>query len=104
MNYSELLQLAKGWGNFKFYRGIIWRLRPLAQITFLDVYKAVECAPDEELFRFHENPNQNCPVGKNIHRVLDQRLQEVQGAMEKKLSEMTLADVKKDIAVYIAKE
>ena len=26
MNYSELLQLAKGWGNFKFYRGIIWRL------------------------------------------------------------------------------
>ena len=27
MNYSELLQLAKGWGNFKFYRGIIWRLQ-----------------------------------------------------------------------------
>ena len=27
MNYSELLQLAKGWGNFKFYRVIIWRLR-----------------------------------------------------------------------------
>ena len=27
MNYSELLQLAKGWSNFKFYRGIIWRLR-----------------------------------------------------------------------------
>ena len=27
MNYSELLQLAKGWGNFKFYRIIIWRLR-----------------------------------------------------------------------------
>jgi len=27
VNYSELLQLAKGWGNFKFYRGIIWRLQ-----------------------------------------------------------------------------
>ena len=26
MNYSELLQLAKGWSNFKFYRIIIWRL------------------------------------------------------------------------------
>ena len=26
MNYSELLQLAKGWGNFMFYRTIIWRL------------------------------------------------------------------------------
>ncbi len=27
MNYSKLLQLAKGWGNFVSYRGIIWRLR-----------------------------------------------------------------------------
>ena len=27
VNDSELLQLAKGWGNFKFYRGIIWCLR-----------------------------------------------------------------------------
>ena len=32
MNYSELLQLAKGWGNFKFYRGIIWRLLYIAQV------------------------------------------------------------------------
>lgn len=78
--------------------------RPLEQITFLDVYKAVECAPDEELFHFHENPNQKCPVGKNIHHVLDKRLLEVQKAMEEKLSEMTLADVKKDIAVYTEEE
>ena len=41
-----------------------------------------------------------CPVGKNIHHVLDKRLLEVQKAMEEKLSEMTLADVKKEIAVY----
>ena len=74
--------------------------RPLEQITFLDVYKAVECAPDEQLFHFHENPNQKCPVGKNIHHVLDKRLLEVQRAMEEKLSEMTLADVKKEIAAY----
>ena len=26
MNYSELLQLAKGWGNFISDRRIIWRL------------------------------------------------------------------------------
>ena len=32
MNYSELLQLAKGWGNFKFCRAIIWRL----QIKYYD--------------------------------------------------------------------
>ena len=77
----------------------------MGQITFLDVYKAVECAPDEELFHFLENPNQKYPVGKNIHNVLDKRLLlQVQRAMEEKLSEMTLADVKKDIAVYTDKE
>ena len=77
--------------------------RPLDQITFLDIYKAVECAPDEQLFHFHENPNPNCPVGKNIHHVLDERLHEVQKAMEDKLAEMTLADVKKDVALWIEK-
>ena len=29
MNYSELLQLAKGWSNFIFYRTIIWRLQKI---------------------------------------------------------------------------
>ena len=58
----------------------------------------------EELFHFHENPNQKCLVGKNIHHVLDKRLLEVQRAMEEKLSEMTLADVKKDFAVYTEKK
>ena len=31
MNYSELLQLAKGWGNFISDRIIIWRLRFFAR-------------------------------------------------------------------------
>ena len=56
------------------------------------------------MFHFHENPNPNCPVGKNIHRVLDNRLLEVQKAMEEKLSQITLADVKNDVASCIEKE
>ena len=41
---------------------------------------------------------------EKIHHVLYKRLLEVQKAMEEKLSEMTLADVKKDIAVYTEEE
>ena len=78
--------------------------RPLNEITFLDIYRAVECTPDEELFHFHENPNQKCPVGKNIHHVLDDKLARVQSAMEKELAAITLADVKKDTDMWIAKE
>lgn len=99
----KLLQQLKAAGLIEVSRGTggVTITRPLDQITFLDIYKAVECTPDEELFHFHENPNPNCPVGKNIHRVLDNRLLEVQKAMEQKLSQMTLADVKKDVAACI---
>ena len=78
--------------------------RPLEEITFLDIYRAVECVDHGELFHFHENPNAQCPVGRNIHHVLDEKLDKVQKAMERELEAITLADVKKDIAEWIAKE
>lgn len=98
----KLLQQLKAAGLVEVSRGTggVTITRPLDKITFLDIYKAVECAPDEQLFHFHDNPNPKCPVGKNIHRVLDDRLLQVQRAMEEKLSEMTLADVKKDVDLY----
>ena len=102
----KLLQQLKAAGLIEVSRGTggVTITRPLDQITFLDIYKAVECTPQEQLFHFHENPNSNCPVGRNIHRVLDDRLAEVQKAMEEKLAGMTLADVKRDITVCIEKE
>ena len=71
--------------------------RPLEEITFLDVYRAVECIEENTLFHFHENPNLNCPVGRNIHHVLDDRLRRVQEAMERELEAITLADVVGDM-------
>lgn len=77
--------------------------RPLDEVTLLDIYRAVECVEDGELFHFHENPNPACPVGRNIHRVLDGKLDEVQKAMEDKLASFTLEDVKNDIVELIEK-
>lgn len=71
--------------------------RPLEEISFLDIYRAVECVEGGELFHFHENPNTECPVGRNIHKVLDGKLTRVQRAMERELESITLADVKKDM-------
>ncbi len=102
----KLLQQLKAAGLVEVSRGTggVTVTKPFDKITFLDIYKAVECTPDEELFHFHENPNQNCPVGKNIHNVLDNRLLEVQKAMEDKLAQMTLADVKNDVALCLKNE
>lgn len=102
----KLLQQLKAAGLVEVSRGTggVIITKPLEEISFLDIYRAVECAPDEELFHFHENPNQNCLVGKNIHHVLDDRLLQVQKAMEEKLAQMNLADVKNDVALCIKKE
>lgn len=71
--------------------------KPLDRISFLDIYHAVECLDNGELFHFHENPNLECPVGRNIHLILDDKLNRVQCAMEKELASITLQDIKKDI-------
>ena len=102
----KLLQQLKAAGLIEVSRGTggVAVTRPLGEITFLDIYKAMECNPDEELFRFHENPNQQCPVGRNIHHVLDDKLAQVQAAMERELAGITLEDVKNDIGLWIEKE
>lgn len=78
--------------------------KSLNAITLLDIYKAVECVEDGTLFHFHENPNTDCPVGRNIHYILDDKLQRVQRAMEKELESITLEDIKKDAEKYLEME
>lgn len=75
--------------------------KPLNEITFFDIYHAVECVENGELFHFHENPNTNCPVGRNIHLILDDKLKRVQEAMEHELAAFTLEDVKRDTQKYL---
>lgn len=78
--------------------------KPLEGITFFDVYRAVECIEKGELFHFHENPSAQCPVGRNIHHILDDKLQRIQDAMEQEMKKITIADVMADTEKYIAKE
>ena len=70
--------------------------RKLNDITLLDVYQAVESVEKEGLFHFHENPNPLCPVGRNIHAIMDKRLLEIQQAMEEKMRSVTLQEVMED--------
>ncbi len=70
--------------------------KPAEEITLFDLYNAVECVEEGELFHFHENPNPLCPVGKNIHAILDARLEEIQKAMEREMKSITIRDVMND--------
>ncbi len=64
-------------------------------ITLADIFDAVE--KDEDLFHFHENPNPACPVGRNVHAVLDGRLSAIQNAMRDQMSSVTLQDLIDDM-------
>jgi Rrf2 family protein len=66
--------------------------RSIGAITLLDVYKAVESV-EGDLFNFHDNPNPSCPVGKNVHRLLDRHLLDAQRALEASLRKVKLSEL-----------
>ena len=94
---AGLIEVARGTGGTTV-------TKPLNEISFLDVYHAVECVENGELFHFHENPSSSCPVGRNIHHILDDKILQVQNALEKELASITLADVKRDTEKYLREE
>ena len=71
--------------------------RDLANITLLDVYKAVNVVQEKELFSIHENPNPDCPVGRNIQNTIGPLFSIAQTALEKALGNVTIEDVVRDI-------
>lgn len=77
--------------------------KPLEEISFYDVYEAVE-KNKAELFNFHDNPNPKCPVGRNIHAALDETLQKAQKDFEDDLKNYKLSDVVQKIHEQVAKE
>lgn len=78
--------------------------KALDEITLYDIYKAVDCVDDDGLFHFHENPNADCPVGRNIHKSMDDRLQTAQSALENELKKTTLAEIVADTKKIIEEE
>ena len=94
---AGLIEVARGTGG-------ITVTKPLSEITFYDVYEAIEPVENGDLFRFHENPNPECPVGRNIHRLLDQKLQAIQGAMEDEMKRYTIEDLRSGALELIANE
>lgn len=100
-----LLQLkSAGFVQIPRGRGSITLLKSSNEISLLDVYKSIEPLEQDKLFSFHKNPNPQCPVGRNIHNILDWRLLSVQQAMENKLESMKLSDILTDLQKLIKAE
>jgi Rrf2 family protein len=94
---ANLVTVARGSGGVSL-------AKPMDEITLLDIFNAVESLDNNKLFHFHENPNSECPVGRNIHYGLDDKLEDIQNALEQSMKNITVADVVRDTQSYIAKE
>ena len=94
---ADLIEVKRGTGGMEI-------AKPMSEITLLDIFNAVEPLEDGQLFHFHENPNTECPVGRNIHAGLDDKLFSIQAAMEDKMRSITLEDVVIDTQAFINKE
>lgn len=68
-------------------------LKEPGRITLLDIYRAVDATDENQLFRMHEKPNFDCPVGRNIEQALQAELKDAQSAMERRLAQTTLAQL-----------
>lgn len=79
-------------------------VKDIFAITFYDIYKAVDSVKDEGLFHFHEHPNPDCPVGRNIHAATDSRLSQIQTSMENEMKQIKLSDVIEDVQKEIQAE
>ena len=94
---AGLITVARGTGG-------ITPTRPLREITFYDVYEAIEPLENGDLFNFHASPNPNCPVGRNIHTLLDDKLKAIQLAMENEMRKYTVDDLRSGIRELLSKE
>ncbi|NIK78017.1 Rrf2 family protein [Paenibacillus castaneae] len=79
--------------------GGAYLLKDLAEVTLLDVYRAVDVVEEGRLFHIHEEPNPQCPVGANIQAVLQLILNRAQDAMENILANITMKELVAELSL-----
>ena len=69
---------------------------PLEEITIYRICKAIEPNFISKLFGIHSLPSPLCPIGKNIHNVLDCSYQKIGNDLCNSLESITLKDIISD--------
>lgn len=98
----KIMGMLKSAGLVKIKPGIAGAelARGLSDITLFDVYKAVNVVNENELFSIHENPNPDCPVGKQLQETIEPIFILAQSALEKVLQGVTIEDVVNNLIKY----
>lgn len=60
-------------------------------ITLWDIFTAVEQMESRDMFKFHQNVSEHCPVGRNIYGILKTHLDDAVDSFKKEFSRVTLS-------------
>lgn len=90
---AGLIMVAAGTGGARL-------ARDAAQITLLDVYRAMKLTDGDALFGLHEQPNPQCPIGKDINRVLTPHFDRARQALEDSLEQVTIQQLIADFPPF----
>lgn len=91
LNKAGLVEVKPGVAGAKLKKNV-------ANITLLDVYRAVNAVEEDALFSVHESPNPACVVGRNIQNTISPIFISAQKAMEDQLAGVSMADVIYDLS------
>jgi len=67
-------------------------LIPPEELSLFAVYQAINESDEFHVFDLHQNPNDECIVGRHIRPVLNETFREVEEKAERQLRQTTLAD------------
>ncbi|MBR1660620.1 MAG: Rrf2 family transcriptional regulator [Oscillospiraceae bacterium] len=79
-------------------------LIPPAELSLYMVYQAINESDEVHVFDLHQNPNDECIVGRHIRPVLTETFREVEEQAEQRLKQTTLADCMEKMRIRIGEE
>ena len=90
----KILSLLKKSGMIDSHRGVSGYVLTNTpdQITLLGIYQAVMDEPKIHLLDIHQNPNDQCVVGRHIRPMLTEMFEGIEESFARELSQRTLAD------------
>lgn len=90
----KIVGLLKKKGIIESRRGVGgFALKPKTEeLTLLQIYQAVNETETPRIFDLHQNPSDECIVGRHIKPVLTDMFAQAEAALSRALAEKTLAD------------
>ena len=100
----KILSLLKKSGMIDSHRGVSGYVLTTTpeRITLLGIYQAVMDEPQIHLLDIHQNPNDQCVVGRHIRPMLTGMFEEIEEVFARELSQKTLADCIETIRTKIS--